>query len=170
MTDRIPKFSRMIRFDAKGFLIPYTTISASVDEMKKHFVNRIPSTTRSDNFEKYLRYSQALKSLLNSDHLLQWINGSFVNAQVRNPRDIDLVTFLGHQQVVEFGNKLKDFGAAGSWEKFGVDAYIVEIYPEEHPKYFLSESDRKYWLNKFGESRRDRRGVKHRKGFLEINF
>ena len=66
--------------------------------------------------------------------------------------------------------ELKQFEAKEANEYFGVDAYLVTVFPEGHEKIFLFESDRAYWMDKFSRTRRDRRGVKHPKGFREILY
>ena len=83
----------MIDFDKRGLLAPNTIIPISLSDFKIHFVDLIPSETRLLNFEKYIRYSDDLKSLLGLETLKQWINGSFATSS-KNPKDIDLVTFI----------------------------------------------------------------------------
>ena len=159
----------MLTFNPKGLLIPDTNIVSSVAGLKKHFVQNIPTATRQENFEKYIKYSDELKYLLSGMALRQWINGSFVT-QIQNPKDIDIVTFIDHNIVVEFREQLDTFGVKGAWKTYGVDAYIVEILPQDHPKYFFYKSDITYWMAKFGKTRRGLDGQRNRKGFLEIIY
>ena len=88
----------MLSFDHRGNLTPYELIQANVNEFKHFFVDRIQSRTRLDNFNKYIKYSEDLKSLLEGKTLKQWINGSFVTKKT-NPKDIDVVTFLEHDII-----------------------------------------------------------------------
>ena len=44
-----------------------------------------------------------------------------------------------------------------------VDAYFVKVYPEEHPKRFITIYDQKEWLFLFSSDRKSRP-----KGFLQI--
>jgi uncharacterized protein DUF6932 len=159
----------MLSFDAKGLLIPDTIIVSSVSELKRHFVEDIPSVTRNGNFEKYIGYSEALKQLLSGRPLKQWINGSFVT-KVSNPNDIDIVTFIDSGVVTELKEQLDNFGAKGAMDNYGVDGYILEVFPEGHPQYFFYKSDMAYWMEQFGKTRRGLDGQKSRKGFLEIIY
>ena len=159
----------MLKFNSNGLLIPNTNIISSVTELKQHFVDAIPSETRSANFEKYIRYSDALKKVVGENPLRQWINGSFVT-RLANPHDIDLITFIDHNIITRLGHQLDDFGAKGAESIYGVDAYIMEMYPEDHEKYFFSKSDEAYWMDRFDKTRRDISGKKHPKGFLEIIY
>ncbi|MGJ1534902.1 DUF6932 family protein [Sphingobacterium multivorum] len=55
-----------------------------------------------------------------------------------------------------------------SLAKFGLDAYIVKVYPRTHTKYPLYIGDEMYWMDKFDKNKRNRNGVKVPKGFVEI--
>lgn len=159
----------MYTFNDKGFLMPSDNIVASVAELKQYFVDAIPSDTRFANFEKYIRYSTELKNAVKVNSLQQWINGSFVS-NIKNPKDIDLVTFIDFDLRTKYKNELQNFEARNANAVYGVDAYLLTVFPKGHKYYFLFESDRMYWLNQFSRSRRDTKGKKHNKGFLEIKF
>lgn len=160
----------MLNFNAKGLLMPDTSINASLEELKIHFVDDIPSQTRLANFEKYIHYSNELKKLIQTDRLRQWINGSFVTKTIANPKDIDLVTFIDFETWIKFREPLKDFEAEKANKIYGVDAYLLTEFPKEHTSAFLFESDKAYWMGHFSKTRRDRSGQKHPKGFLEIIY
>jgi len=159
----------MLSFDLKGLLTPNTNIVASVTELKQYFVDAIPSDTRQKNFDKYIYYSTELKNILNVESMLQWINGSFVT-NTKNPKDIDLITFIDVELRVEFEVELKKFEAKGANDVYGVDAYILTVFPESHSNYFFFQSDKAYWMELFSKTKRDKTGIKHHKGFLEITF
>lgn len=55
-------------------------------------------------------------------------------------------------------------------QKKKLDAYIVEVYPEEHPKYTITQFDTLEWLHQFSKSRPLKNGKKYNKGFIELNF
>ena len=57
----------------------------------------IKSGTRADIHKNYIRYSHDLKKLIGAE-LQQWVNGSFVTLKV-NPKDIDFITFLKHEDI-----------------------------------------------------------------------
>jgi hypothetical protein len=101
---------------------------------------------------------------------MQWVNGSFVNLQTANPKDIDLVTFIDHELAEKYKTELEDFGARTANSVFGVDAYILITYPEGHTAYTIYSYDRVYWAELFSRTRRDKYGKKNPKGYLEIIY
>lgn len=159
----------MITFDNKGLLTPNRAISCTLNELKIHFVDNIPSKTRLAIFNNYIGYSNSLKDLLGVGELKQWINGSFVTL-IANPRDIDFVTFIDSDVANAHRADLKTFMSNNSLLEIGIDPYIIEIYEEDNNSYFRYESDIAYWTNKFEKTRRNRAGVKNSKGFLEIIY
>jgi hypothetical protein len=159
----------MLKFDNRGYLTPYKAISSTVKEMKEYFVDNIRSETRKKIFEKYVVYSNELKSALGGIPLKQWVNGSFVTKE-KNPQDIDLVTFIDSVLVKKHGRKLDLFKSGASWKHYGVDAYIVEAHPNSSEKHELMEYDMRDWQNVFSNNRRDKYGLRTRKGFLEIIY
>lgn len=159
----------MLKFDGRGNLIPYQVIRSSVHELKKYLVEEIESTTRIDSYEKYVKYSNDLKGLLDGIEIRQWINGSFVTKK-KNPKDIDFVTFLNSNDIQRLGNKLDDFIGTRSNETYGVDAYIIEVYPDGSKNAFRTDFDTAEWYHLFSHTKRNRRGNIFNKGFLEIFY
>ncbi len=157
----------MLKFNTKGLLIPNTNIVSDITELEEIFVNGIISYTRGDLFNKYISYSKALKELCNNEELIQWIDGSFATKKP-NPNDIDLVTFVEFSVVDELGDRLADFKYPASKSTFGVDAYIIRVYPPAHKRYTPYQLDKAYWMDHFAKTRRNRIGNKLPKGFLEI--
>ena len=86
---------------------------------------------------------------------MQWINGSFISTKI-NPRDIDLVNLIDYKLVSTYETELKRFTTSLGKEEYGVDGYIVKVYPEEHKEYTRMESTLIYWQNWFSTSRRNR--------------
>ena len=105
-----------------------------------------------------------------SDQFTQWIDGSFVTAKER-PNDIDFVTFINYE-LFEAKEKLihENFRLEGAKIKYGVDAYTVRQYPEEHAKYMLYRSAWVYWYHWFSQTKKNRAKKKYSKGFVEIEF
>lgn len=159
----------MLKFNSSGFLIPDTRIVSSKEELEQYFVNEIKSNTRNDIFDNYSNYSLKLKEICKEESLVQWINGSFTTKK-ENPNDIDLVTFLDYRIISSNRNKLKNFVYPKSFELFEVDAYLIESYPNEHKKSVLYSSDKFYWIDQFTKTKRNRRGNRFPKGFLEVQF
>jgi hypothetical protein len=160
----------MLNFDAHGLLTPHRAIRSTVTEVKKTLVTGITSRTRAANFKKYTKYSTDLKALVGAKtELIQWVNGSFVTKKA-NPNDIDIVSFIDHDTVRRLGAMLDDFRKGGSWNAYGVDAYMVEVFPEGNRNHKFSEIDRVEWLSRFTKTKRDNQGRQFPKGFLEIIY
>ena len=159
----------MLNFNSNGLLAPDHNIQSTLAELENIFVTAIPSIKRRELFNKYLSYSTALKQLCNNAGLIQWVDGSFVTKKPE-PGDIDIVTFIDFSIVEALNDKLTDYKHPASQNIFGVDAYIVKLYPTEHKYYNLYISDSAYWMNHFNKTRRNRIGNKLQKGFLEINM
>lgn len=159
----------MLKFNTKGMLIPDTNIPSDITELEEIFVNGITSYTRGHLFNKYISYSKALKELCDNGELIQWIDGSFATKK-SNPSDIDLVTFVEFSAVDELGDRLTNYKFPASKSIFGVDAYIIRVYPPNHKFYQLYQLDKLYWMDYFTKTRRNRIGNKLPKDFLEINM
>ena len=107
--------------------------------------------------------------MLRGIEIKQWVNGSFVTKKT-NPKDIDVISFVSHNLVKELGEKLNPFRPEGSWEAFGIDAYVLEVHVIASRYDFYTKSDTAYWRDQFGHTRPNRKGVKREKGFLEIIY
>lgn len=157
-------------FDIRGYLKPSGKNTITQDELKSGFVDPFDdSSSRKKLYEGYLRYNSDLKYLLNGQRYIQWIDGSFISTQI-NPRDIDLVNLIDFQVIDKYEKELQQFIMKEGKEEYGVDGYIVRIYPEGHKNYVRTKPDLIYWQNWFSMSRRNRRKQRFPKGFVEINF
>ena len=159
----------MLYFNQSGLLVPGSVISSNLNELELEFVTNIPTPERITHFEGYKKYSNSLKKLCGNESLVQWIDGSFVTKEPM-PKDIDLVTFIDFNLITNLGNLLQSFKYPASETNFQVDAYIVAVYPIQHKKYYLYQHDRAYWIDQFDTSRRNRKGNRYTKGFLEIIY
>lgn len=161
----------MLQFDIRGNITPGGLLKSKLHELEQYFVHNIESNTRKDHFNKYLKYSNDLKSITGSKCLKQWINGSFVNSRNINPKDIDFLTFIDSEIIIELGERLNNFRPAGCWEFYEVDAYIIEVHPSNSPLFNrFTLSDMSCWQEWFSQTRRYKKGQKYSKGFLEIYF
>lgn len=158
----------MLTFNNSGLLMPDRNISSSVKELELEFVTNIPSIKRKKIFDNYIQYNEDFKRVCELSELHQWINGSYITKK-NNPGDIDLVTFLDYNIIQSLGSKLDDFKYPNSEIIYGVDGYIIEVYPENHRYRFRYISDKAYWMDRFTKTRRIR-GNRLAKGFLEINY
>ena len=159
----------MLQFDLRGNLKPHKPIQCGLKDLKRHFVDEIESDSRLDNYKKYLRYSNNLKTLLGNRKLKQWLNGSFVTKK-RNPKDIDLVTFIDNNTIELFGDRLNTFRGVEGWEVYKVDAYIIPVHSPQSKLVNFTELDTTEWLYLFGHTKLNRKGQVFGKGFLEIFY
>lgn len=158
----------MLNFNHSGLLVPDNKITSTIEELENEFVIKIPSPKRKEIFEAYVKYNEDFKKVCKLDKLHQWINGSYVTKTI-NPGDIDLLTFLNHDIISQLGSKLDNFKYPNSEIIYGVDAYIIEVFPENHINRFRYISDKAYWMDRFTKTRRIR-GNRLSKGFLEIKI
>lgn len=157
----------MLIFNNSGLLVPDKKIVSNIDELEYHFVDQISSKKRKKIFENFQKYNEDFKEHCELKVLTQWIDGSFVTRK-QNPGDIDLVTFINTKEIQRIGNKIYDFVFPNSEKIYGVDGYVVEVYPKDHKENFKTISDSAYWNERFTKTRRNRTGNKLSKGFLEI--
>lgn len=157
-------------FDERGFITPYDKIELGFEDFKNLFVTSFPAkSTRHDIFVGYLHFLSDFKEQV-TPRFTQWIGGSFVTKK-ESPNDIDFITLIDYR-VYEQKEKLidREFRRKGAKEKYGVDAYTVWVYPENHPKFVLTKFDLIEWHNDWTTTLRDRRGQSFKKGFVELNF
>ena len=159
----------MLYFNQSGLLVPGSVISSNLKELEAEFVTNMPAMERIMHFKSYIKYSDALKKLCGNKTFVQWIDGSFVTKE-QKPKDIDVVTFIDFQLITALGNLLQSFKYPVSETMFQVDAYIVAVYPIQHKKCHLYEHDKAYWIDQFDTTRRNKKGNRLSKGFLEIIY
>ncbi|TAK40985.1 MAG: hypothetical protein EPO28_09255 [Saprospiraceae bacterium] len=159
----------MLQFDEKGHLVPYEIAETMLEEFQSFFVEGLPDQAhRRRLFENYLQYLEALKVVVNQT-FVQWVDGSFATRK-QKPGDIDLVNFIDYRVVEQHEQALKLLSRTPAFEMFQVDANIVKVYPEGHPKAMLTKSDRLYWEHQFGYTPKNRSGKRFQKGFIKISF
>ena len=159
-----------ITFDQRGYLQPYQLIELELADFQNHFVNDFPkSETRQKIFGSFMDYIHDFQREIMPSFKM-WINGSYVTQKL-NPRDIDFVTFIPydiyaiHEELIQA--KYKTAGAA---KNFSVDAYTVEVFPENHRNFVFAQSDTAYWRSWFSATARNRNNQSFQKGFIEIHF
>jgi len=154
-------------FNAAGLLVPSKIINATLHEFERYFSVDSPEDIRRTLFNQYLSYKDELKELCEKTELKQWIDGSFVTKKPK-PADIDLVTFVDFETAKLKEKELKEFIYPASLANYGLDGYIIVIYPEDHKLYFIYQADCAYWTNQFDKTKPDKRYKSISKGFLEI--
>ena len=153
----------MLTLDENGYITPDKPVIVDYETFVGEFV---VNDHRAEIFSEYKSMLQGLSELLGKD-FHQWINGSFISTE-KNPADIDLVNLIDHHVVDQHESDLVRFTASEAKETFGIDAYIVKIYPQDHPFSVRTQSDVKYWEHWFSNSRKNRRRVRFPKGFIEL--
>jgi len=115
-----------------------------------------------------LRYLEKFKSRVSRRFTL-WVNGSFVS-QKEKPNDIDFVIFLNYR-IYQAQEAFLDQFWTFSLEQEGLDAYLVQDYPVNHPSYELITSfQTREWLYLYGNTAKNDEGVSYPKGFVELIF
>jgi hypothetical protein len=157
-----------LAFDANGYITPSEKITVDLETLKHYFVDNFPnSETRKGLFDNYLRYLDAFAKEI-TPNFTQWINGSFVT-QKENPKDIDFVTFIDAAIFEQkTSNGILHNYYSFSWEKENVDAYILDVFPENDFN-FLSHTVElsNQWFRRF---KKVKENPNLSKGFLEISF
>jgi len=157
----------MFEFNTAGLLIPTAVISSTLQEFEGCFSIDSPEDIRRKLFNQYLGYKNELKELCGKTELKQWIDGSFVTKKPK-PSDIDLVTFVDFETAKLKEKELRKFIYPESLGNYGIDGYMIVIYPEGHKFHFIYQADCAYWVNQFDKTKPDKRYKRIPKGFLEI--
>ncbi len=162
--------SKLLQFDQRGLLTPYKRVSLKLEEFEAFFVREFPlSSSRKEIFTKYLSYLGAFQRAV-SPNFTHWLDGSFLTKK-ENPRDLDFVTLLDFSVVKQKEALLREkFLKDQALDFFGLDAYLVEVFPEGHPNHFITKLDLAYWNSWFSRTSENRAGRSYLKGFVEISF
>ncbi|HZY39184.1 MAG TPA: hypothetical protein VFE53_21155 [Mucilaginibacter sp.] len=148
-------------------MIPETIISSSIEELEHEFVIKLNDEKRKELFEQYKLYCKNLKALYGNKILIQWIDGSYVTLR-KNPSDIYLVFFIDYEIAKSNKKELKEFVYPQSKDKYGIDGYMVVVYPDDSKYKNFTIGDCAYWVNHFGKTKQNRQMKRIPKGFLEI--
>lgn len=160
----------VIEFDKNGNIYPYEVKSIDFEPFKHYFVHNFPlnSTRYSiiDQFQNYIiEYQKQVQK-----NLWLWIDGSFVT-QKENPNDIDFVNLIGDDIYTEKLEVITEkFSSKNAEKYFGVDAYTLRVFPENHPKSLLTQQDMLYWYHWFTKTRMNRAKKRFSKGFIEFKI
>lgn len=159
-------------FDKQGHLQPKGINEMTISQFEETFV--IPfdkNQRRRILFEEYMRYTNDLREVLKSS-FIQWIDGSFVNNQVIEPNDIDLLTMIDHevykQNETVIDEKFAKFSVKKHYEK--IDAYTIKSYPKNHKFHEVYREDYYYWIDWYSFTRKNRVGKRFEKGFVQLKF
>lgn len=159
-----------LNFDVRGYLKPYDIVELTLADFEEGFVKSFsPDSSRHQLFDQYKLYLKDLQTVINAP-FYQWIDGSYVTTKY-NPRDIDIVTMIPHQEFeAKEGILRHKFSGRNARNIYEVDAYLVAEYPENHVKHSFTRSDLLYWYSLFHKTRVNRAKKQYQKGFIQINF
>lgn len=159
-----------LKFDDRGHLTPYERINVTLTEFEEFFVKSFGSDSiRIEIFENYKNFIKDFSDQV-TPNFTHWIDGSFVTSKV-TPRDIDFTTLIKHG-IYQSKREIIDskFRLRGGKANYKVDAYTIEILPEDHKKYGIFEIDLVYWDNWFSKTKKNWAKKSFSKGYIEINF
>ncbi len=138
----------------------------SREQFRSTFVDSLSSLTRTSLYQQLSDYTAAFSAEVVSD-FAQWIGGSFTTAK-RHPRDIDLLTILWRSDFEAHHRLIEREFTRNSALYAGVDAYFLPVPATGRDAAPLYRLDRLYWEHQFGYTRRDRRGRRHPRGYIEF--
>jgi len=162
----------------------------SLKDVKKRFVDSFPeSKTRNNHFNRYLEYSKYLHNKFEKaeKHVL---NGSFITIKI-DPNNIDFLVVVNmskmsdeefylvedefHKQFCQSEIYCDLINKIEKYDKklhaiFCCDWYPLYKREKDDPLYYRYLKEKKYWLNCWGHSRKDNKGIKHSKGLITIDI
>jgi hypothetical protein len=160
-----------VLFDIRGNLQGSSPILLSQTEIEQFFVKPFDYiSTRHRLFEEYKRYTHNLAILLEHP-FYQWIDGSFTSSQ-HSPSDIDLVSFIDYKVYQEKEQLINEHFSKWAVAEYyiGLDAFTVNVYPDDHNYSVLFQADRAYWYEWFGYTRYNRSRKRFTKNFIHVNL
>ncbi|RYF73096.1 MAG: hypothetical protein EOO39_11010 [Cytophagaceae bacterium] len=157
----------MYSFDKNGCLTPYSGTHSDIESIYDQLVADFPaSSSRGPLYHEWTKYNRLLRQVV-GENFSQWINGSFVTKK-RNPKDIDLVSFIPYQ-AYERNEEVLDKFWSDTWEAEGIDAYLVKVYPIDHDSYmYRTLPEARQWFNRYTATKAGADFVSYPKGFLSI--
>jgi hypothetical protein len=158
-----------MHFDIRGLLQPDVRHRVSPEQFKQQFVESFPnSSTRSTVYGEYLRFTNEFNEVV-TPNVSHWIGGSFTTEKL-NPRDIDVVILLNELVYKKAEEVIVKRFKKQSGEYGLVDSYYLPVPVEGRNTNTLYQSDFVYWVHQFGFTRRDRKGRKQKRGYIEIVY
>ena len=155
-----------MRFDERGLIQPAQGIQMTQGQFRKTFVDDITSDIRSEIYAQYERYTADFIRLV-SGSFAQWIGGSFTTAKA-NPRDSDLLTIVKTSEYERHRGLIEQEFRKRSITYPLIDAYFLPYPTTDEEKKSLFRGDLLYWVHQFGSTRRNRRGQRNLRGYIEI--
>lgn len=158
-----------MEFDQYGLIQPDRRHKISSEKFKEAFVDSFSnSETRSQIYSNYLNFTDSFSKEVTSS-FAQWIGGSFTT-QKENPNDIDVLTILSKSDYER--NKIlmeSKFNKRAKLFPF-VDSYFLQAPATLDSNDPLFKSDLVYWVHQFSYTRKNRKGRRQSRGYIEIIF
>lgn len=148
--------------------MPYERVRIDQDSFRANFVDVFDErSSRHSLYRRYVEYTNMFQSRI-SGEFTQWINGSFAT-NAANPGDIDLVNLVDYEKIKGKEELVKsEFITEQAYKNYGIDAYLLILYPEGHKFNSWTKSDLLYWNDWFTRSKMNKSRKRHPKGYLEI--
>jgi hypothetical protein len=157
-------------FEENGLLPPgrHTTNTA---ECKAHLV--VPflhSQRRPLIFDHWMKHRAALALLIPIGN--QWVGGSFTTSKAE-PEDVDVASFFdgpAFDALLQPVRHLVEYMTAAKVTKqfWHCDSHRVVVYPVGSPGRPFYDAAVAYWEDWWGHTREDTHGVRHPRGYLEV--
>lgn len=155
-----------VEFDEYGNPMPYNFIELTIEEFKEIFVEGFnPREQREYLFKMYIKYIKDFAEIYKQDWE-QWLDGSYTTKK-ENPNDIDGVALIDGNfffntkgRINKFFRLNPDFkkksGEKDVIDEYGLDMYIIPIFPENDERHKFTLNMLKYWENWFSKDRQGR--------------
>jgi len=178
-----------LKFTKDGYLNPGRHKS-NIIEIKEFFVDNFPkSKSRGSRFQGFVKYSHKICNRINCTRR-EIIAGSFVSDK-DDPHDIDFLIVLNKMDLTREEKKyIKNEIEIKKQEKRMRDAMIEQVdagyvdinlipccdsfflyhQPRKSKTYKEYLNSKKYWVNKFGKTREDEKGIKKRRGVIDLEL
>lgn len=156
----------MIEFDKYGNPLPLGLTEMDKGDFKTVFVDNFQnSQTRQTIYDNYNQFIVDFQTEIVQE-FKNWVNGSYTTRK-ENPNDIDVVSLVIHSDQLNAKSHLliKFLTNGGSKEQYLVDGYFIPMYPENDPRYTITQYWINYWSNWFGMDRQGRP-----KGIIQLSF
>jgi hypothetical protein len=156
----------MIEFDIYGNPQPPGLTEMDKKDFKTVFVDNFQnSQTRQSIYKKYNQFITDFQTEIVQE-FKNWVNGSYTTRK-ENPNDIDIVSLVMYSDDLNTKYHLlkKFLTIGGSKEQYLVDGYVIQIYPEDDPRYKYTQEWINYWIKWFGMDRQGRP-----KGIIQLSF
>ena len=149
-------------------LLPAGRHQVTTDVFRQQFVDAFGgSSTRARLFTRWQRHREALSSVVPIQ--AQWIDGSYVTDRL-DPGDVDVVSLIDGPTFDALAPALQLMvsqlvSGSGTRAVWGIDSYLLPVYPGGHPLRPETVKGLTYWDNQW---QRVKGNNQLTKGYLEV--